>query len=925
MRFRIRLLRLVGRLVVDRPWSLIGGACFLAAIGLIVSMRGLVLDADYNSLLPDDHASVARMRAILSEHGGLSHLLFVVDGADAPTRAAFADTLAAELRARPGLFESATSRLPVEWFRQRALQFLDPEELRALDGELAARPESLRRLLHAPSGLAFVAAGCDLIEEEFIAGEGALSPADDERATDLLEDLVEMSILLTAGGDAGNLRPEIESRLDRLVTGGRGPEGQRDERIVSDDGEALLVIARAARSTLGEEGRGFIDETMEGARAAIAATEVRVPGVRVRVSGPIPQQEAEEDVIRNDFKRTGRVAALLITVLLCVVLRLWIAPILAMVPLALSLCWTLALVTLTLGRLNAFSVMFVAIVLGLGIDFGIHLVVRYGEERSAGAGLREGIQRTIGATGSAVTTGAISTVVAFGALIFSDYPAFYELGWVAATGIGLAFVAFITILPSLLLIKDRLVDRLAPRFTTRQMGMDWLGGLGLNIERHPRPWAAALGLVTLASLGLALGLPLGPEQGWLRRGLRFQDDLLLTQPLTPTHALQREIVARFGMGSEPFYLSAGTLEEAHAWTDRLLELEAAGTLVRVVSPARFVPADGAARVAAGAPLRERLGDLCTAPRATAPPPTSAAESLARLGGLVTEMGDLAYLSGLDRLPMRSPALAAAVDQARTRAVSSPSADEILDETLRRRRFDLTHPAQAQVYGVEDLPPALRSRLVGRSGELLISAYGPRSIYDDQTNAKLLSELREDFPEIVGVPVLYADLLGLSRAEGKRSACLAFFLVFVAILVDMRHLPRTITTMVPLVVGVSWALGAMRLLGLDFNFVNVVAAPLLLGIGIDDGVHMMHRSIEEGSGHIARVLRHTGRAVLLTSLTTMIGFGVFELAQHRGLESLGRVMVIGVATCFLASVTAFPTLLALGERWRRRTRPASVAT
>ncbi len=914
MRLRARVLRWVGRTVVARPATLIASAVALSVVSTVVSLRGLALDADYNNLLPSDNAAVIRMREILAEHGGVSHLIFVVDGVDAGARAAAADTLAARLRGSGELFESASSRLPLEWFRRRALLYLQPDEIAQLHAEVAPRGTELRRLLHAESGAELIEAGADLLESLYVEGEAELTPERDQRVTDQLEALVELAIGLARAERPGAVAVAIESQLDRILLGGRAAGALPEERIESGDGQALLVVAKAARSTLGEEGRDFIYETMAGARAAIARTAAAVPGPRVRITGPIPQQELEEEVIRGDFKRTGRVAALLIAGLLCVALRLWIAPLLAMIPLFMSLTWTLAGVTSTFGRLNVFSVMFVAVVLGLGIDFGIHLIVRYAEERSAGAGAEGGLKRAINATGSAVTTGAVSTIMAFGALIFSRYPAFYELGWVAFAGIGLAFVAFVTVMPALLLLKDRLVAARAPRFETREMSLDLLEPVARIIESRPRLCAVlALGATAL-SLGLAIGIPLGPREGWLRRGIEFQGDLLLTQPDTPSHRLQREVVRRFDMGGEPFYLSARDLDQARSWEPIFEDLERRGTISRVVSAARFVPEGIETRIAAGRALRDTLAAISARPPASRSPGTGPAAALERLSALATEIGDLAYLSGLERLPERSLELAREAAVAAEGARPVPANDAALRRALARRRAEIADPAQGLPFGVDDLPGDLRSRLVGESGELLVSLYGRHNIYDDSANAELVAELREHFPDLVGVPVLYADLLGLSRREGLRASKLAFGLIFLALWADLRRPLRAAITMVPLLLGISWTLGAMRVLGIDFNFANVVAAPLLLGIGIDDGVHMMHRYREEGRGRIGRVLRHTGRAVMLTSLTTIIGFGVFELAHHKGLESLGRVMVIGVGACFLASITALPTLLALGERW-----------
>ena len=148
------------------------------------------------------------------------------------------------------------------------------------------------------------------------------------------------------------------------------------------------------------------------------------------------------------------------------------------------------------------------------------------------------------------------------------------------------------------------------------------------------------------------------------------------------------------------------------------------------------------------------------------------------------------------------------------------------------------------------------------------------------------------------------LAGSSKlAEGRRTPVVVVFA------------PATLAV-VPLAMGVVWMMGFMGLLGLSFNFANLVAVPLIIGVGIDNGVHVIHRVRLEGREGMAVVLRHTGRAILIASLTTMIGFGSLSLASHRGLASLGVVLFLGVGSCLLTSTIVLPNLLvSLGQARR----------
>jgi len=145
-------------------------------------------------------------------------------------------------------------------------------------------------------------------------------------------------------------------------------------------------------------------------------------------------------------------------------------------------------------------------------------------------------------------------------------------------------------------------------------------------------------------------------------------------------------------------------------------------------------------------------------------------------------------------------------------------------------------------------------------------------------------------------------------DGRNAAMLTLVVVFLLLWWDFRRVGFALMAMVPLIVGAFWMVGAMFLSGLQLTMVNLMGLPLILGIGIDDGVHLLHRFRYEGSGNIGSVFKSTGKAVLLTSLTTMLAFGSLVFATYRGLGSLGIALFIGVAACFLTSVLFLPALL-----------------
>jgi len=169
----------------------------------------------------------------------------------------------------------------------------------------------------------------------------------------------------------------------------------------------------------------------------------------------------------------------------------------------------------------------------------------------------------------------------------------------------------------------------------------------------------------------------------------------------------------------------------------------------------------------------------------------------------------------------------------------------------------------------------------------------------------------------GLPPVYRNLINYFSEDGKFATKLALVVIFIILLLDFRNVRKAALAIVPLAIGALWMLGVMELSGLQLTMMNAMAVPLIIGIGIDDGVHIIHRyQIEGNKGH-KTVFASTGRAVLLTSLTTMLGFGSLTFATYRGLGSMGISLFIGVGTCFLATILVIPAIMGIVARRKSR--------
>ena len=218
-------------------------------------------------------------------------------------------------------------------------------------------------------------------------------------------------------------------------------------------------------------------------------------------------------------------------------------------------------------------------------------------------------------------------------------------------------------------------------------------------------------------------------------------------------------------------------------------------------------------------------------------------------------------------------------------------------------------------GPEDLPVSIRSRFMTRSGRYLAFLQPAGDAFDPDYLTGYVEECRQVSPDSTGFPIVFHHMTRRITSGFYRAVAVGAVMVFLVLLLDYRRLGPALLALVPLLVGMIWMLGCMRLLNLQFNFANLVAVPLIIGVGIDNGVHIVHRLLYEGDEGMSIVLRHTGRAILIASLTTMIGFGSLALASHRGMSGLGLILLLGVGACLITSTVVLPNLLVATGRVR----------
>jgi predicted RND superfamily exporter protein len=207
---------------------------------------------------------------------------------------------------------------------------------------------------------------------------------------------------------------------------------------------------------------------------------------------------------------------------------------------------------------------------------------------------------------------------------------------------------------------------------------------------------------------------------------------------------------------------------------------------------------------------------------------------------------------------------------------------------------------------KDLPPALRNRFIGIHGKLLIQVYPKKDVWDRQNQEEFVTELRAVDPQVTGTPVQLLEYTTLLKQSYEEAAIYSTVAITLLVFLHFRSVVCVLLSLLPVGIGWLWMTGTMGLFDTPFNPANIMTLPLVVGIGVTNGIHILNRFAEENNPGI--LAKSTGKAVLISGLTTIVGFGSLLLAQHQGISSLGFVMAVGVAACLLAGLTILPAII-----------------
>jgi hopanoid biosynthesis associated RND transporter like protein HpnN len=876
------------RLCLRAPVAIVLGAVISAVAAGVWTSQSLgykvsrvdLLDpkSDYNKLWID----------YIKEFGEDDDAVVVVEGPTRDRVVKVLEELSQEVAQDGDLFRSVLHEVDLSKIRAKGLHYLSPTDLTEIDRFI----EQTEPILAGGWAHLKVATMVGGLAGQMVAGPPQAAPRSQSASgmeESPLDSLERYSESLLAGLEAGRRPAEAGAgnaggyvspwpRMPESLTTLRDLSSQH---LLAKEGRLGFVLLRLAKAKDGFAGASAATDEL---RRLIKLVAARHADVTIGLTG-LPVME--DDEMRTSQQSMIWASGLSLMAVVIVIVAGFGGvrhALMANGVLVIGMAWAFAWATASVGHLNILSVTFTVTMIGVGIDYGTYYIGRYLEMRRRGLSCEEALLNASAAVGPGILTGAITTAVAFFCAALTSFVGVAELGMIAGGGILLCCVAELLVLPAVVAIVDR--GPLGHRIPTPVPVHEWLA----PVARHPR-------FVALAAMAATMAVASGFHE------LDYDHNLLNMQAEgLESVAVEKKLLTECDQSVWYALSIADSREELLARKEQLTKL---ATVERVDEIASLLPVDEELK----RPIIERIqGRLATLPER---PPEIPIDRLDGLGEtLAWAQGEAAKRPGglrtawhLERARETLRRLGPNECFQSLAAFQQQSAGDLLT-----RLHALSAVSDPEPPKLDDLPPSLVDRFVGQNGRHLLKIYGRGDIWNFGSLERFVKEVRSVDARATGNP-LQAYEASLEMKRSYEQAAIYSLVVILAVLwLDFRSITNSLLAALPLALGMAQTLGLMGLVGIDLNPANLIGIPLILGIAVDYGVHIVHDSLERPGPY--RISASTANSVLVDALTTILGFGALMVASHKGLESLGRVLTLGVTTCTLTSLIFLPAVLAL---------------
>jgi len=683
------------------------------------------------------------------------------------------------------------------------------------------------------------------------------------------------------------------------------------EFLSFEDGKLVLVTASPGKGASDGKKR---TETIKKIREIIADIGMEYPSLSIGLTGEPVLEDDQLQESSKDSLNSALLAFSLVSFLFFISYREILRPAIGLIVLAMALCWSLAFPMVTIGHLNIISEAFVAMVIGMGIDFSIQYMSRYEEEISGGKTILEALKTTSKHTGAAIFTGGCTTAIAFFTMCFNDFIGLQEFGIVAGFGILFCLLSSLTLLPAMYFWIDSKIGLNRIRQST--IKTTWTTPQWFNTVLFFSP----RGTLTLASLATVFFAFMISKVGFDYNLLNLQNQNLdcVQRELELLNSPSRGMISALSVADNEeeakkrakAFEALPSVAEVRTLTTIFPEQqeEKLQIIRNIVDKLKDVPLDSSKKEVNADRLKKDIDDLLqkseegykTAQKfvSIAPQAKEAVEIFSKL---------IPALSRIQKQMNKLP---------RTE----------LNKRLSRAQFEIFGTMESGLLwlrsqdtsrGVtkEDLPKEVLERFLSPHGKILIEIIPKENVWERKADVQFVNDIRKVDPKVTGTPVQNYEYIELLRKSYTEAAQWAFVAIVILIILRFQNLLYSILALFPLVLAAIWTLGWMGFFNIPFNPANIITLPLAIGAGVAYGIYTVDRYSEDGNAQLFST--STGKAILVSGLTAVIGFASLLISSYQGLYSLGLVMTIAISFCLITSLIILPQVFYLMSNKKKK--------
>ncbi len=877
-------MELIFRLAVRfRIPLLIGMAVLTLMMGFFIPQVKIISSQQH--LISSEHPAQKRYLEFISEFGAIDNLVVVLEG-DYETLLNSAEKFAAEIDKEDRWVKSMFYKTETSLFLERASLYIPVEDLENLSDIVDEQGNFVSRI-NSTNNLAEI---IDQLNRVLSGGGYSIDPSKaDELLLGLRLFFEEWKLWLTR---------EDYNQIHVLKKLGLG-EAQfaiaSKGYFFSNDCRMLFLFVQPTSS---KDDISYLKPFIGNIRGACERVLEKNPELKGKIkyafTGLPAHVLTETEIVYSDISKAGSISIVVVAIILIFGFRSFRKMIIAVVPLVSGLVIALGLITATIGSLNLISSMFLAALFGIGIDFGIYLIRRTEEELGNGKSREEAVHDAVVKSGRGIMTGGYTTGLAFLVLILSDFTGYSELGYTAGIGVLVVLATTFLILPALLLT-----------FSVQPRKYD----VSKSIEHSRDP--ARKKTIRLIFIAAFLFTAFGVAAIFLND---FDYNVLKLLPRnvdSTMYQIKMEEESNFNMSFA--VLTGDSLDDMRELEKKAKHLS---VVSRVDSLSEMIPKNQKEKIKILSGIRRKVGNVRPSYE---PSPANSSVFTNLLDRLIENFQVIqedAFSGGRSDLVKEIDLIIGTLKEIQELLKNEDSAAVERTLAFEKKFFGQVMkitdyiPAwlNPKPFNETAIPDDVKKRFKSSKGSYVAYVYPNGSIYDVDFLDKFVSELKQIQKNVTGFPVTHQVYIRQAVRGVIFPVIASFFIVFLLLLLDFKNIKAVLLAMTPLIIGLVSLQGVLYAAQVSYNVANIAGFPLLLGLGVVYGVHIVHRWLERPDITAFAAAHTTGRGVAFSALTTVSGIFSLVFAHHGGASSFGKVLLFGIIMSLITALVLLPAII-----------------